>query len=397
MKVGVLYYRWDYYPYTRTILHQVPGVTYRPVHDLYSTLNRVVQKVNRTSGRTVFPHFDLNNQFQDFGLNHVDLLHFFNGISYGKTPWISNFETLLPRLSGLLAQYNQRPQELHPDRRARRAFDALSGDACKQLIALSGCARTIQLDLLSRLPFDTQAIQRKLTVLHPPQEKMIADYDEKGLDPDGPVRFILVGAGFFRKGGREILRVFERLVRQQHYPIELVIVSSLRMDQYAAHETEADIAWAQATIAANRDWITHHTSLPNEQVLALIREAHAGLLPTYADTYGFSVLECQANGTPVISTNVRALPEINPPDAGWLIDVPCDDLGEGLYATAEQRTQLSAAIETGLERVLHGIFADRASLRRKGIAALARIQQQHDPIRYEQQLGEIYAQALKAA
>jgi hypothetical protein len=68
-----------------------------------------------------------------------------------------------------------------------------------------------------------------------------------------------------------------------------------------------------------------------------------------------------------------------------------------LYATAEQRTQLSAAIETGLERVLHGIFADRASLRRKGIAALARIQQQHDPIRYEQQLGEIYAQALKAA
>jgi glycosyltransferase involved in cell wall biosynthesis len=394
MKVGVLYYRWDYYTYTRTILHQVPGVTYRPVHDLYSTLNRVVQKVNRTAGRTVFPHFDLNNQFQDFGLNGVDLLHFFNGISYGKTPWVSNFETLLPRLSGLLAQYNQRPVELHPDRRARHAFDALSGDTCKQLVALSECTRKIQLDLLQRLPFDTQAIQRKLTVLHPPQEKMIADYDEKGLDPDGPVRFILVGAGFFRKGGREILRVFERLVRQQHYPIELVIVSSMRIDQYAAHETEEDVAWAQETIAANRDWITHHPSLPNDQVLALMRSAHVGLLPTYADTYGMSVLECQAHGTPVITTNVRALPELNNEQAGWLIEVPRDDLGEGLYATVEQRAQLSAAIEAGLERVLHEIFADRACLRRKGIAALEKVERENNPAGFAARMGAIYQQAL---
>jgi glycosyltransferase involved in cell wall biosynthesis len=394
MKVGVLYYRWDYYTYTRTILHQVPGVTYLPVHDLYSTLNRVVQKANRSAGRTLFPHFDLNNQFQDFGLNGVDLLHFFNGISYGKTPWVSNFETLLPRLSGLLAQYNQRPDELRPDRRARRALDALSSDACKQLVALSGCTRSIQLDLLGCLPFDTQAIQRKLTVLHPPQEKMIMDYDEKGLDPDGPIRFILVGAGFFRKGGREILRVFERLVRQQHYPIELVIVSSLRMDHYAAHETEADVAWAQETIAANRDWITHHTSLPNEQVLALIRGAHVGLLPTYADTYGMSVLECQANGTPVISTNVRALPELNNEQAGWLIEVPRDDLGEGMYATPEQRALLSAAIEAGLERALHEIFADRASLRCKSIAALEKIEREHNPADFSARMGAIYQQAL---
>ena len=394
MKVGVLYYRWDYYTYTRTILHQVPGVTYRPVHDLYSTLNRVVQKVNRTTGRTLFPHFDLNNQFQDFGLNGVDLLHFFNGISYGKTPWVSNFETLLPRLRGVLAQYNQHTQILRPDRHMTRAFDALSGDACKQLIALSECTRNIQLDLLKRLPFDTQAIQHKLTVLHPPQEKMIADYDEKGLDPNGPIRFILVGAGFFRKGGREILRVFERLVRQQHYPIELVIISSLRMDYYAAHETEADLAWARETIAANRDWITHHPSLPNEQVLALMRSAHVGLLPTYADTYGMSVLECQAHGTPVITTIVRALPEINTPEVGWLIKVPHDNLGEAVYTTPEQRALLSASIEAGLERVLHEIFADRASLRRKGIAALEKIEREHSPANFAARMGAIYQQAL---
>jgi glycosyltransferase involved in cell wall biosynthesis len=223
---------------------------------------------------------------------------------------------------------------------------------------------------------------------------MITDYDEKGLDPNGPIRFILVGAGFFRKGGCEILRVFERLVRQQHYPIELVIVSSLRMDQYAARETEADLAWAQETIAANRDWITHHTSLPNEQVLALMRGAHVGLLPTYADTYGMSVLECQAHGTPVITTNVRALPEMNDEHAGWLIEVPRDDLGEGLYATPEQRAQLSAAIEAGLERVLHEIFADRECLRRKGIAALEKIEREHKPADFAARMGAIYKEAL---
>jgi len=394
MIVGMLYYRWSFYSYTRTILDQVPDVEYRKVFDYFSILNHAAQKINRTAGKSIFDTFDLNNQFQDYGLNHVDLLHFFNGISYGKTPWVSNFETFLPRLRGLLGKFNQKSDIIPLCDKEKRAFNALNGEACKRLIALSECSSRIQLDLFRRLPIDTEAIKPKLTVLHPPQVKMINTYDEKNLDTGGQIRFMLVGAGFFRKGGREVLRVFERLVRQNKYPIELIIISSLRMDKYAAHETDADVEWVTKTIAANQDWITHHTNLPNDQVLALMRNVHVGLLPTYADTYGFSVLEFQANGMPVITTNIRALPEMNDEKSGWLIDVPKDELGEALYATNEQRKHLSDAIESGLENIIHKIFADLVCIRRKGMASLEKIEREHHPSDYALRMRKIYESAI---
>lgn len=38
---------------------------------------------------------------------------------------------------------------------------------------------------------------------------------------------------------------FEKLVKEEELPIKLVLVSRLHRDYYAAHETEADIAWAK--------------------------------------------------------------------------------------------------------------------------------------------------------
>ncbi len=397
MIVGVLNYRFDYYPYRRTILNQVPGVTYQPVQDIYSNLNRAAKKVNRTVGKEVFSTFNLNNQFQDLGLNNVDLLHFFNGVSFGSTPWVAHFETIIPRLSDLVTRHQgQQVAQNRLNARSRRAFRALSGDACQQLIALSDCSRRMEIDLLESFPaVDTTAIQEKLVVLHPPQATVVNDISEKNLTMNGKIRFMIVGAGFIRKGGREILRVFEHLVRDKHYPIELVIISSLRMDHYAAYETEADVQAVKERIAANTDWIDYHEKLPNPQVLDLMRGAHVGLLPTYADTYGYSVLEFQAAGTPVISTNVRALPEINPSEAGWLIDVPHNRLGEAHYTTPQERETLSQAIEAGLEQHMEAIFADLSQIPLKATAALDRIRREHDPVRYGERLGEIYRRALQ--
>lgn len=42
-----------------------------------------------------------------------------------------------------------------------------------------------------------------------------------------------------------------------------------------------------------------------------MKKAHVCLLPTWMDTFAYSVLEAQACGTPVISTSLRALTEIN--------------------------------------------------------------------------------------
>lgn len=398
MKIGVLAYRFEYYPYLRNILYKLPEAEYVPVHDLYSNLRRAALFTNRRLNKELFPIFDLNNQFDDFELNKVDILHFSNGVSYGRTPWVSHFETLLPRFSGLMTRYhgkNKAALKMSP--LIQRGFNALQSPSCKRVMAMSQAALNMQNDLLLELPFEErESILNKTIVLHPPQETFVDQPVLRQYDAANPIRFILVGSGFFRKGGREILNAFDNLIRIENAPIKLVLVSSLRLDTYAAKETESDINWANQFLRDHPDWIEHYESLPHDTVMELIKTCDVGLLPTYADTYGFSVLEAQACGLPVISTDVRALPEINNTDAGWLIRVPKNDLGEALYDTPEERERLSQQIQSGLEAIIRGIVADPSGINVKAKKALDRIREMHDPTAYAQKLRDIYEQALSS-
>ncbi|MDY0126346.1 MAG: glycosyltransferase family 4 protein [Anaerolineaceae bacterium] len=397
MKIGVLGYRFDYYPYLRNILYKLPEAEYVPVKDLYSNLRRAALFANRRLSKDLFPAFDLNNQFDDFELNKVDILHFSNGVSFGRTPWISHFETLLPRFSGLMQRYNgkiKNPIKLTP--LIQRGFAALQSPSCKRIIAWSQSAANIQSDLLTELPFEErETILKKMVVLHPPQELLVESPLQKQYSSFDPIRFILVGSGFFRKGGLETLKAFEKLVKNEGAPIKLVIVSSLRLEPYAARETEVEKDWAVRFIEENSDWIEYYSSLPNDKTIELIKKCDIGLLPTYADSYGFSVLEAQACGLPVISTDVRALPEINNTDIGWIIRVPKNDLGEALYFTAEDRERLSQQIQAGLEAIIHNIVADPSVIFEKAVKSIERIREMHDPTVYAQKLRAIYQDALQ--
>jgi len=397
MKIGILAYRIKYYSYLRNILNKIPDAEYIPVNDLYSFLRKGALFVNRTLGKPLLPVFNLNNQFEDLDLNRVDLLHFFNGVSYGRTPWVSSFETILPRFSHLVTRHHgQEIAHVSPDALTRRGLEALAGRSCLAILPLSQSAALMQTDLLKDLPAEyAQPILDKMRVLHPPQEVLVPEVKAREYSPDNPIRFILVGAAFFRKGGREVLEVFERLVRQEKLPVRLIIVSSLRIEPYAAKETEEDVAWAKAKIADNADWIEYYSALPNEDTLALMRTADVGMLPSYADTYGFSVLEAQASGLPVITTDIRALPEVNNPTVGWLIKVPKNALGEALYATVEEREVLSQSIRAGLEQSVRHIAADPGQIVVKGAAALDRIRKEHDPAAYADALRQIYGLAFQ--
>jgi len=397
MKIGILAYRIKYYSYLRNILNKIPDAEYIPVNDLYSFLRKGALFVNRTLGKPLLPVFNLNNQFEDLDLNRVDLLHFFNGVSYGRTPWVSSFETILPRFSHLVTRHHgQEIAHVSPDALTRRGLEALAGRSCLAILPPSQSAALMQTDLLKDLPAEyAQPILDKMRVLHPPQEILGPEVKAREYSPDNPIRFILVGAAFFRKGGREVLEVFERLVRQEKLPVRLIIVSSLRIEPYAAKETEADVAWAKAKIAENADWIEYYSALPNADTLALMRTADVGMLPSYADTYGFSVLEAQASGLPVITTDIRALPEVNNPTVGWLIKVPKNALGEALYATVEEREVLSQSIRAGLEQSVRHIAADPGQIVVKGAAALDRIRKEHDPAAYADALRQIYGLAFQ--
>lgn len=396
LKIGVLAYRFNYYTNLRNIIHKIPEAEYVPVNDLYAFLRRGALFVNNKLGKPLFHTFDLNNQFDDFELNKVDLLHFSNGISYGRTPWITHYETVVPRFSDLMQRYHGKqklPIKMTP--LIARGFEALTHPSCKQIIAMSYCAAKMQRDLLLELPVESsETILNKVVVLHPPQEVLREYVEARNYDPAHPIRFIIVGAGFFRKGGREILQAFYKLIKEEKAPIKLIIVSSLRLDTYAAQETEADRAWALEFIQNHSDWIEYHPTLPNEQVIDLIKTCDIGLLPTWAETYGFSVLESQSCGCPVISTDIRALPEINNSNIGWLIHVPKNEMGEALYSTVEERSILSKQIQSGLEAIIRSIVADPSVIAQKGQAALNRIRLEHDPQVYADKLRRIYQAAL---
>jgi len=396
VKIGVLAYRMDFYTNLRIIVNQLPEADYIPVKDIFSYRRALALKLNRVIGKPFFPTFDLNNQFEDFDLNKVDILHFSNGISYGKTPWVSHFETILPRFSELLNQAkNNHWQNLYPSRLMLKGLEALRSPACKQIIAWSDNAADFQRKFLSEISSEyREPILAKLCVLPPPQEMLVECVTPREYDQQHPIRFVFVGAGFFRKGGRELFRTFQKLAGEEGLPIRLVVVSSLRIEPYAAQETEEDLTWARRIIAGKPQWLEYYEELPNPEVLELQKNADVGLLPTWADTYGLSVLEAQASGCPVITTDVRALPEINNNRVGWLIRVPKDELGEAHYSTADDRQKLSHEIQTGLENTIRSIVAEPGVIALKAQAALERIRTEHDPLAYTERLRQIYQAAL---
>jgi len=178
------------------------------------------------------------------------------------------------------------------------------------------------------------------------------------------------------------------------YDLKLFIVSALIPDPLTRESGEGDLETAKNLIQNNTDWIDYYYHLPNQKVIELMKKAHIGLLPTYADTYGFAILEFQASGCPVISTNVRALAETNSNEIGWQIEVTKNNLGEAVYATKEDRLQLRDEIKEGLEEVVSEIFSNKDIILYKANAAIQKIRTQHSPEEYSTRLREIYNQVI---
>ena len=330
----------------------------------------------KTRGRTNLLFHNLH-----MGRGGVELFHYFNGLSLGKKPWVSTFETSLPRLRDENSYWN------------RKGIKLMAGDACKRLIALSECTKQIQLEVLRvHYPDYYEGIAPKITVVHPAQKLMIRDYAEKEL-PEGMVNFTMVGADFFRKGGREVLQVFQNLILDG-MDVKLNIVSRMKYGDYASQTRAEDLQEAMNIIHKFPDHITHFESLPNPEVLALFRRTHVALLPTYADTYGYSVLEAQANGCPVVSTDIRALPEINNDEVGYMIEVSKYKNGNAKIHLEGDVGQFAQALQEKLERVIRKILAEQDLIAEKGRKCLERIRTKHDPLVAAGQIEQIYDESL---
>jgi glycosyltransferase involved in cell wall biosynthesis len=228
------------------------------------------------------------------------VVHSFNALVYGADAWIVTFETTLPREGSL------------PTFVVRHCWKKIARPECGAVVALSDCtAQRLLDDLQANRPRVSgaviAAIRGKLSVLHPPQQLLIAGLAEKlrSMVWEGPLRIAVVGHDFYRKGGLEVLLALDALIREGK-DIVLNIAGKMVAGDYASRAGSTEVETAQAIITRHPDRIQRLGSIPSSEVHGLLRTSHVLCLATWGDTYGYSVLEAQAAGCATITTDLRA-------------------------------------------------------------------------------------------
>ncbi|MCX6295599.1 MAG: glycosyltransferase family 4 protein [Bacteroidetes bacterium] len=313
------------------------------------------------------------------GLNKVSLFNFFNTVSLSNKPWVVTFENEIPK----------------PYLRSKYLVKRLKHKSCKKIIAFCDRAKNIEIYLLDKYPEYKQVIVDKLIVLQPAQALNIQSVAEKEYSQS--IVFSFVGVDFFRKGGAEILRATEKLIAEG-YDFKLNIVSQLKKGAWKdEHITAADIENVKEIIQQNPDVITHYYSLNAEQVISLFKQSHVGLLPSYGETYGYVVLEAQACGCAVITSDMPPFPEFNDNQFGWLINVPLIERNGTLDSnlSGEHLALFQDALYLGLYNAMKEAIENKDLLKEKAQKAIEHIRKDHSPEKRAKTLEEIYISALQ--
>ena len=380
----------DSYPDKRMILNKVPEVQYVQIENKRETMGRALRFMGRS-----FPAIrqtELYAQGVHFTLDapiypEIDVIHTFNRVClHDRNRWAATFEKTFPEYFSEENRINYRLM--------RRQLPLILSEKCIAILPMSQWAYNYELWLLSQFakPEEIDRIKSKMTVLYPPQEILITEEEIRNKFNDmRELRFLYVGGQAKRKGGAEVLRAFHQLSKQ-YDSFTLTFIGKLDDNYNNFYLDEEELKEIRAIIA-NADWLDYYEKVTNDEVIKFARQAHVGLLPTMGDTFGFSILEMQACGCPVITTDRQALSEINNDYCGWLINTKDiqlphgDDFG---HYMRDEVNEFSALIR---ERLIHSISAimdNPELLIEKAILAQERIKNIHNPEFYAENLKRIY-------
>lgn len=313
--------------------HRVRVRSYLPLNKLRSDLD----------GLTMFNPIDTAG---------ADLIHAFNRIPLGIKPYVIGFESHLPRVWGLENSGYE-----------RFLFARLLAPRCRRIVAISHYAARNFREGLAVAPMShsaRQTLSAKLEVRFPNLD--VPAEPPAGPEPASHFTVTFVGSHFARKGGCVVGRMAE-LSHLRRLPIHFHIVSSLQTGGGIWTDPSRDGFFDRYLSLLALPNVTHALSMPNAQVRAQLASSHICLLPTFADTFGFSVAEAMAGGTPVLATAQAALPEIiddgidgmllapalTPGENGWIW--PYERRGEVQFERLfdDEVERLAAA---GLERLV---------------------------------------------
>lgn len=253
------------------------------------------------------------------GFGRDDLMHAFNRVPLAHSRYIITFESHLPRVFGL-------PPGSMAEKLMRRD---IASNRCRRIIGLSHFAARKFLHQNRDAP-ELEALERKLMVRYPnvmvPEtEDLLAEPLSRGA-PD-QLELTFVGGHFARKGGCAVLRFAEEAQRLG-LPVQINIVSAMQMGREVWTDPSNPAFFAPYLKLLDLPNVTHYRGLSNDKVLALLARSHFQIMPTFSDTFGFSIIEAMAHHTPTIATRVQAIPEMIVDEVtGLLLDLPVDETG----------------------------------------------------------------------
>jgi glycosyltransferase involved in cell wall biosynthesis len=304
----------------------------------------------------------VSNQFLShtkyfFPLKRADLYHTYNSIVVNRRPWVMEVESYLPRYKPM--------RETHP--LFKWGVRRLLSDDLKALIFTSRNTMVANQEALVARGLDPAC----MSVIY----RAVEQYEPLPRDPDH-FTILFVGNGFYRKGGVELLKAFERLGRPE---ARLVIVSSLEVD-WGVEPDAATIADAERRIAADPR-ITHHRGLSHDGVIDLMRRSHVFVSTTFADPFNNTVLEAMGTGLPIISSRISSIPEM------------VDDGRNGILLPVEGLS--SDSIADAIAQELKRLMDDAKALQDMGRASLEVVRERFDISVRNRQLKVLYDRALR--
>lgn len=210
--------------------------------------------------------------------SNSQLIHASSGvIPLNNSPWVLDIEHVNSFVG------------FQPGRRLENVKEAvekhLSSKNCKKIMPWSEAGK---ISLLNGL--DSKNFAHKMEVVYPAMAPM---KNVKKIKHDIPT-ILYIGNNFYEKGARELLQAYDKI--KNKVDIKLIIVSDTPQKYLDKYGSEVEF---------------HKPKIPRQKILdEFYTKSDIFVLPSYHDTFGIVYEEAMNTMTPVIATDVFAIPEI---------------------------------------------------------------------------------------
>ena len=244
-----------------------------------------------------------------------NLIHTFGGfIPLNRKPWVTSLEYAASFLN-LQNDKMQNPFLLST------VASYLANGRCKKILPFSeACKKSIGTAFKPYL----DRFANKLEVVYPAIDP--AKFEKK---KHNSIKLLHISGNFFNKGGRELIRAFEIL--EKKYDVELFMIVDAPVHSRSRF----------------KDWLKEYDGKPNIHLITkrvsrkllsekYFSDADIFVLPSYVDTFAYTLLEAMAHDLPLVGTDVFALPEIiDDGQNGFVIHSPLSTFNSNYVHTPE--------------------------------------------------------------